>query len=276
MKPLRIPTSARPSRVDAFTAGGSGASRARRGRCGGPLRPRRAAALDAAVGAAHRLPSAARLGVARRNSLRSLRELRSNNRRESEVRSALRAPTPRLRCSAPQTSPPRAGAAAARRNAPDAPGSPRCRLPHEQRRGCSRPGRDPSLQVPQGWLQGRGQRGRPERGRPVGPLGAGAPVRSREAQSCRPAREARFVPLTRRDCPSAVREAHGASFAAGPARRASQGTAAQRGQAPARRRPAARPAGRAPGGPVVRALARAGIPRTASRKPRVARVETPA
>jgi len=29
-------------------------------------------------------PCAARLGVARRNSLRSLRELRSNNRRESE------------------------------------------------------------------------------------------------------------------------------------------------------------------------------------------------
>jgi len=62
----------------------------------------RAGALAAAVGAAHRLPGAARLGVARRNSLR---ELRSDNRRESEGRCALRAPTPRLRCSAPQTSP---------------------------------------------------------------------------------------------------------------------------------------------------------------------------
>jgi len=61
--------------------------------------------MTTAVGAAHRLPSAAHLRVARRNSLRSLRELRSDNRRESDVRSALRAPTPRLRCSAPPTSP---------------------------------------------------------------------------------------------------------------------------------------------------------------------------
>ncbi|KAA0217079.1 MAG: hypothetical protein DWB43_15565 [Lautropia sp.] len=35
-------------------------------------------ALTAAVGAAHRLPCAARVGVVRRNSLRSLRELRSD------------------------------------------------------------------------------------------------------------------------------------------------------------------------------------------------------
>jgi len=63
--------------------------------------------MTATVGASHRLPSAARLGVARRNSLRSLCELRSDTRRESDVRSALRAPTPRLRCSAPPTSPQR-------------------------------------------------------------------------------------------------------------------------------------------------------------------------
>src|SRR5690606_11766634 len=63
-------------------------------------------ATTTAVGAAHRLPCAARLRVARRNSLRSLRELRSDNRRENDGRSALRAPTPRLRCSAPPTSPP--------------------------------------------------------------------------------------------------------------------------------------------------------------------------
>ena len=64
-----------------------------------------AGAMATAVGAAHRLPCAARLGVARRNSLRSLHELRSDNRRENDERSALRAPTPRLRCSAPPESP---------------------------------------------------------------------------------------------------------------------------------------------------------------------------
>ena len=68
--------------------------------------------MTTAVGASHRLPSAARLGVARRNSLRALRALRSDNRRENVGRSALRAPTPRLRCSAPPTS------AAARAPAP--------------------------------------------------------------------------------------------------------------------------------------------------------------
>jgi len=47
------------------------------------------ATLAAAVGASHRLPCAARLGVVRRNSLRSLRELRSN--RAPQVRSTKRA-----------------------------------------------------------------------------------------------------------------------------------------------------------------------------------------
>jgi len=47
------------------------------------------AALAAAVGASHRLPCAARLGVVRRNSLRSLRELRSD--RAPQVRSTMRA-----------------------------------------------------------------------------------------------------------------------------------------------------------------------------------------
>ena len=51
--------------------------------------------------------------------------------------------------------------------------------------------------------------------------------------------------LTRRDCPSAARAASVASFAARPALRASQGTPAQRGPAPARRRRAARAVARA-------------------------------
>ena len=52
-----------------------------------------------------RLRCDARAGVAPRNSLRSLRSLRSNNRGESDERSALRAPTPALRFSPPHKSP---------------------------------------------------------------------------------------------------------------------------------------------------------------------------
>jgi len=56
------------------------------GRCGVPgMR----GAPAAPVGASHRLPSAARHGVVRRNSLRSLRELRSD--RAPQVRSTMRA-----------------------------------------------------------------------------------------------------------------------------------------------------------------------------------------
>ena len=111
----------RASSVGASRQASAGPRRARRG-SRRRARARRTAAMTTAVGASHRLPSAARLGVARRNSLRSLRELRSDNRRESEVRSALRAPTPRLRCSAPPTSPRCAWRALADgcRDAPDA------------------------------------------------------------------------------------------------------------------------------------------------------------
>ena len=49
-----------------------------------------------AVGLTGRLRCDARGAVARRNSLRSLRSLHSDNRRESDERSALRAPTPAL------------------------------------------------------------------------------------------------------------------------------------------------------------------------------------
>ena len=103
-----------------------------------------------------------------------------------------------------------------------------CRRPRGQRLRCADRRRPRSLPPP--------QRCRQRRGSPA----AGVPVRGREAQECRPARAARFVPLTRGDCPSGAREASVASFAAGPALRASQGTPAKRGQAPARRRLATR------------------------------------
>ena len=65
-----------------------------------------AAAHAVAVGASHRLYCGARSGVARPNSLRSLRSLRSNNRRESVDEARWRAPTSDLRSSSPQKSPP--------------------------------------------------------------------------------------------------------------------------------------------------------------------------
>jgi len=59
-----------------------------------------------AVCASLRLHCAARSGVAPQNSLRSLRSLRSNSRGESDNEARWRAPTPALRCSSPQKSPP--------------------------------------------------------------------------------------------------------------------------------------------------------------------------
>ena len=65
------------------------------------------AAPTVAVGLAGRLRCDARNAVARRNSLHSLRSLRSANRRESDERSArVRAPTALLRFSPPHKSPP--------------------------------------------------------------------------------------------------------------------------------------------------------------------------
>ena len=66
-----------------------------------------AGAPTVAVGLAGRLRCDARSTVARRNSLRSLRSLRSDNRRESVVEArALRAPTALLRFAPPHKSPP--------------------------------------------------------------------------------------------------------------------------------------------------------------------------
>jgi len=60
-----------------------------------------------AVGLAGRLRCASRSALARRNSLHSLRSLRSDNRRESEVEArAARVPSAPLRCSPPHKSPP--------------------------------------------------------------------------------------------------------------------------------------------------------------------------
>jgi hypothetical protein len=59
-----------------------------------------------AVCASRRLRCDPHTGVAPRNSLRSLRSLCSNSRGESDERRALRAPTPALRFSPPQKSPP--------------------------------------------------------------------------------------------------------------------------------------------------------------------------
>src|SRR5512143_1279791 len=66
-----------------------------------------AGAPTVAVSATLRLRCDARSAVARRNSLHSLRSLRSNNRRESEHEArAARAPTALLRFSPPHKSPP--------------------------------------------------------------------------------------------------------------------------------------------------------------------------
>jgi hypothetical protein len=65
------------------------------------------AAPAVAVGLAGRLRCASRSALARRNSLHSLRSLRSDNRRESEVDArAWRAPSALLRCSPPHKSVP--------------------------------------------------------------------------------------------------------------------------------------------------------------------------
>ena len=65
-----------------------------------------AGALTVAVFAALRLPCAARLEGVPHNSLRSLRSLRSDRMRQVSLRSSLRSPPSKLRCSAPPTAPP--------------------------------------------------------------------------------------------------------------------------------------------------------------------------
>jgi len=111
-------------------------------------------------------------------------------RRKPEVRSALRAPTPGLRCSAPQTAPHPTWLApwAAPLPASDAPrpGSPQCSLPLRKRRWYPERRRSRCPQIPQGFPQRRGAA----------------------------ARAARIVHHSRGDCPSGARAASAASFAA--------------------------------------------------------------
>ena len=164
-----------------------------------------------------------------RNSLRSLRSLRSDSLGEFDfTRRAARAGHAKLRSSAPQMRaaghPPtslrgparlfverlrrEAGIEPASRRAPQARAMPdsrarrlRCRLPLTKR--C-------------GGLQRRGR------------VAGGATLRRRGAQWLVAARAARLVKSTRRDCLSVVSAANEASFATGHETRAAQGTMARR------------------------------------------------
>ncbi len=127
-------------------------------------------------------------------------------RRKSEVRSALRAPTPRLRCSAPQTSPHWAWPTPCAtptphgdwpRRRPD-----RCRLPLRHRRQNSEPRRGRCSEVPQRLLQRRGS------------AAVGVPVRSREAQQHRRRAQRASSIILAATCLSGARAASAASFAA--------------------------------------------------------------
>jgi len=155
-----------------------------------------AAAPDGAVGAARRLPCAARSRAAPHNSLRSPRSLRSDRCGESvhEAR-GIRAPALALRCSAPHRLPP--------------PGTA-CREPHRS----LPPGDAPP------WLPSRcGVAGR----RPVGAAEKhSAPGRART----RAPRHLTRGRLSERSERSERRE-----LGRGPGARASQGTRAQRGPA---------------------------------------------
>ena len=159
--------------------------------------------------------SARTIAASQRDEARCARRPRGCAARRRRHRPARRGPSAR---------PSAAARAPTARRTPSARGPARCRLPRARRMRCPHRSRGSPSRAPQRFRQR------------CGPPAAGAPVRSREAQQCRPAREARFVPLTRRDCSSGASAARVASFAAGPALRASQGTPAKRGQAPARRR----------------------------------------
>jgi hypothetical protein len=132
--------------------------------------------------AALRVPCGARSRGSSRNSLRSLRSLRSDNRDEYEDEARSRARPRALRSSAPHMSlPPHT--------------HPRLCRHH---RACFR--QTPLAQQHGGWCPGWAICG--------------------AARSAAPgsARIARFVHLTRRDCPSATNEVSAASFAARPRR----------------------------------------------------------
>ena len=132
-----------------------------------------------AVGLAGRLRCASRGALARRNSLHSLRSLRSNNRRESEVEArASRPPSAPLRCSPPHKSP--------------------------------TPGTAHRADTPMVFGAGHGGAGKAGGGCASAATYA-APRNGRLVA----ARASAHRLLTRRDCPSATNEVSEASFATG-------------------------------------------------------------
>ncbi len=153
-----------------------------------------------AVGTACRLRCDARAGVAPRNSLHSLRSLRSDNRGESDERSALRAPTPPLRFSPPHKSP--------------TPGTAH---------------RAATLVL---FVEGHGGAGKAVGG--CASAATYAAPRSAELMAARAQRALR--PLTRRDCLSATTAGSEASFSAGHEIEHRREPLAQRGAAAFERR----------------------------------------
>ena len=161
-----------------------------------------AGAPTVAVGLAGRLRCDARAGVAPRNSLHSLRSLRSDNRREPDVEArAARAPTPALRFSPPHKSPP---PGTAHRAASLVVFAEACHV------GAGKAG---------GGCASAATYAAPRNGR----LAAARATRARRV-------------LTRRDCPSATNEVSEASFATGRETEYRREPLAQRGAAASERR----------------------------------------
>jgi len=188
-----------------------------------------AGAPTVAVDASHRLRCASRSALAWRNSLHSLRSLRSNNRRESndEAR-ALRAPSALLRCSPPHKSPPPGTAHRAETlvlfgdachgGAGKAVGGS---APAATYAAPSRPARTRPVQ----WT-GRAWRA----AGPQGPVRPARPERMAARTQCAPR------VLTRRDCSSEANAVSVASFSAGHAIEQRREPLAQRGAAASERR----------------------------------------
>jgi hypothetical protein len=158
-----------------------------------------AGAPTVAVGLAGRLRCDARSAVARRNSPCSLRSLHSDNRREFDERSALRAPTALLRFSPPHKSPPRDTA-------------------H----------RVATLVVFDAWQGGAGKAG--------GGCASAATYAAPSSAGLVVARTSALRDLTRRDCPSAANAVSVASFATGHETEQRRGPFAQRRAAAFERR----------------------------------------
>ena len=193
-----------------------GARRRTAVRAGRRARGRASGAMAAAVGAAHRLPALLASGSCGATRCARCASSARTGRRKSEVRSALRAPPPRLRCSAPPKSPRlRARAHAARRVR---------RYAAERRSGNVGGVRTEDEAFPGEYHDGIGKgAGRAPRARLV---------RSREAQQHRRrAQRASSIILAATVRAELAQRAQRVSPRQ-PVLRASQGTPAKRGQAP--------------------------------------------